>query len=438
MERFRSSQRNALRSRIPHALSVFGAVPLCYDDGMKIDFSAQVCLPVIIGANAGAYGHARELHQQLGLCSMIICAKRSSQIEHTHIATVRELPDINEPAVLVELLHQLRNDYPSIPIILFATSDKTVTSILNNRHLFPPNVRDPYGNQHTLALAEKAACYRVSEQLNIPYARSYMLDQDSYQTFDYHQITYPVAVKASNQTQYDTVSFAGQKKVNKKTDAENTHSFIHALYGAGYENEVVVQEWIPGSDDCLYSYNVYIGEYGKILYESLVQVLVEEKTPTGQGNLNVVRPAEVPIIRAYTQQIITHAQLRGAHNLDFKYDHRSDTYNLLEINPRLGNSNHAAISNGVSFSAAITSHLLDIPYHTTLPKQPDKLTCIIPLLMIPWCVNGWRLRTSVGQSILRGNTQNILWYRPDLSFRRIYRLLRFALGYLVKYWRYYQ
>ncbi len=94
----------------------------------------------------------------------------------------------------------------------------------------------------------------------------------------------PVIIKASNSPAYWNCTFPHKKKVFLANNREEFDAITAAIYGSSYQDELILQEYIPGDDNCMRVLNAYCGLDHKVKLMALGRPLLEEQTPEGIGN----------------------------------------------------------------------------------------------------------------------------------------------------------
>ena len=71
-------------------------------------------------------------------------------------------------------------------------------------------------------------------------------------------MTYPAVIKPSNVVMYNHLKFAGKNKIYKVNSKEELERIIKNIKNSGYNDKLIIQEFIPGGDDCLFDSVVYV------------------------------------------------------------------------------------------------------------------------------------------------------------------------------------
>jgi predicted ATP-grasp superfamily ATP-dependent carboligase len=97
--------------------------------------------------------------------------------------------------------------------------------------------------------------------------------------------------------------------------------------------DVIVQDYVPGSDDLHYSVHAWINRSGVV--ERVATTRKWRTFPVQVGTGCHVETVSVPDLEAEAADILALLKLRGMVVMNFKRDVRSGQFMLLEVNPRL-------------------------------------------------------------------------------------------------------
>lgn len=109
--------------------------------------------------------------------------------------------------------------------------------------------------------------------------------------------------------------------------------------------EPVVQEWIPGGDDTLYTFGSYVAADGAAL--GLFSGRKLRQTPPLVGTARVAEAVWVDEVVAQGLAVLRELRLWGISQVEFKRDPRDGQYKLIEVNPRLWEWHGLAAACGV-------------------------------------------------------------------------------------------
>jgi predicted ATP-grasp superfamily ATP-dependent carboligase len=135
---------------------------------------------------------------------------------------------------------------------------------------------------------------------------------------------------------------------HKKALTVHSAAELEARYGAiaALEPRLVVQDYVPGRDDRLYSLHVYMDRASEPLGWFTGRKLRTYPTYAGIGCF--VESVTIPEIIADGIDMLRRIHYSGLALLQFKRDDRDGTYKLLEINPRTSSWNLLAAEAGVN------------------------------------------------------------------------------------------
>jgi predicted ATP-grasp superfamily ATP-dependent carboligase len=179
------------------------------------------------------------------------------------------------------------------------------------------------------------------------------------------------------------------------------------------EPRVLIQQLIPGGDDCLVVAACYMDRQSRFQAGFNTQKLVQ--TPTGFGTGCIVQSADRPELFDGTIRLLQAMRFTGVAEVEYKWDATDRQYKLIEINPRPWDQHRLGAACGVD--------LVYLAYcdHAGLPA-PDMQVRITPrkwiaedALVMAALRLAWRrepgVRTLLRQA--RGKKQYAIWSKTD-------------------------
>ena len=141
-------------------------------------------------------------------------------------------------------------------------------------------------------------------------------------------------------------SYVGMDSLKITHDAtfseEELLNTINRIKSAGYQEKLILQEYIPGDDSYLFDSVVYVSKSGKVKVISFAQIGLQERSKSMVGNaaclINGFNTFKVDTSEM-KENIITFMEtlgMNGFFEFDMKYDKKSNTFKVLEINARQG------------------------------------------------------------------------------------------------------
>ena len=98
--------------------------------------------------------------------------------------------------------------------------------------------------------------------------------------------------------------------------------------------ELIIQEVIEGGEDNIYVVAAYF-DHNSTPHGIFVGQKIRQY-PVGFGTTTLIRTAEVPGLAEMSVKFLQKVGYQGLVDVEFKYDRRTDSYYIIEINPRLG------------------------------------------------------------------------------------------------------
>jgi D-aspartate ligase len=112
-----------------------------------------------------------------------------------------------------------------------------------------------------------------------------------------------------------------------------TRTELDAALERAREFEPLVQEWIPGDDDALYTFGSYVARDGSPL--GLFSGRKLRQTPRTLGTARVAESVWVDEVVEHGLAVLRELRLWGISQVEFKRDPRDGRFKLIEVNPRL-------------------------------------------------------------------------------------------------------
>lgn len=215
--------------------------------------------------------------------------------------------------------------------------------------------------QTVLDLDIKENFYRACEAHGLSYPKTATCNAQNYKNIEL-PFAFPVIIKASNSPAYWNCTFPHKKKVFLANNREEFDAITAAIYGSSYQDELILQEYIPGDDNCMRVLNAYCGLDHKVKLMALGRPLLEEQTPEGIGNYAAILSDPEYNDAALLEKLknfLEDMQWEGFANMDIKYDARTGEYKMFEMNPRQGRSSYFVTAAGYNLSKWLVEDVLE-------------------------------------------------------------------------------
>ena len=141
-------------------------------------------------------------------------------------------------------------------------------------------------------------------------------------------LEFPVVIKPVNASEFSS-KFNEKLFVARNSSELLEHTSI--LSASGLEGEIF--DLIPGPDNRIYAYCVYMDENGEPVAECTIRKL--RQSPPAFGIARVAEVTDnIPLLREQSIELLRHIGFRGIGVSEFKQDERDGTFRFFEVNGR--------------------------------------------------------------------------------------------------------
>ena len=207
---------------------------------------------------------------------------------------------------------------------------------------------------------DKRFTYGMAEEVGVPYPRTwYPKDEAELASMD---ITFPVILKPAISVHLQYETHVKAIPVAHHEELLTQYRRVAQIISA---DEIMIQEIIPGTGATQFSVAAFCKD-GESLLTMTARRTRQYPIDYGLGSC-FVEAIEVPQLYADAEKILRHMHVSGMIELEFKYDARSDTYKLLDINLRPWGWHTLCIACGLDFPLIQYNDVLG---YKPLPKNP--------------------------------------------------------------------
>lgn len=381
-------------------------------------------IPVLIGADLNCYNVARAFHEAYGVVSHAFGRYEISATMASRIIKFHRVPELDTDTVFLSEMQRFAKEHKGedTAMILVGCTDDYVNLIARNRATLEGDFVVPYNPASLMdELQSKARFYEYCDKHGILYPKTTVLHSKEDVKSDVFSeealgFSYPIIVKPSSSVVYWKHPFDGMHKVYVAQDPKEAEEICHTIYASGYDDEMLLQDMIPGNDSHMYVLTAYAGQDKKVKMMCLGHVLLEEHTPKGRGNhaaiLTECNPALCEGIRAFLEEI----GYVGFANFDIKFDERDGTYRAFEINLRQGRSNFYVTASGENIARYLVGdHITHDLGDTCKLVDTDSFWASIPKSIVWKYTNNDALIKRAKAVVKAGGGHSSLWYKYDLK-----------------------
>ncbi|MCC6907847.1 MAG: hypothetical protein IT430_07905 [Phycisphaerales bacterium] len=276
--------------------------------------------------------------------------------------------------------------------ILFPTEDAYVLFIAKHREELgtcydfnlPPD-------EVVQASVSKLGTHALAVKCDIPTPWTYLVQ--TYEDYERikDQVSFPCALKPS--LAHVWLRKYTDEKLLVIERPEQLHERLRELMRLGIE--VILQEIIPGGDEQVFVFGVYVGRSGQVLGHTVMHKLRQWPVDFGVGafDVSVIEPG----LKETAFELIRKSGYRGMASTEYMLDPRDGLYKLIDINPRTCMIGELAIASGV-----------DLPYLYYRDVIGDQVEPVEPCkLGVKWFCFEWDLKSFLehrrrGELTLRG------------------------------------
>lgn len=373
---------------------------------------------VLLGADLNSYSVARAFSEYCGAVSYAFGKYPLGATNHSDIVNFILEEGLSDDSVTISLLVSFAEAHSGEELYLFGCTDEYAEIIIRNRaalseYYFCPCVTADMAE----TLGTKESFYSMCEKYGIPYPKTFILRPDDKADSLSEEIlgfSYPVIIKPSHSSSYWKHPFDGMKKVYCAKNEDEARAIAGKIFGAGYEESLIIQDMIPGGDDRMYVLTCYSGTDGKTKKACLGHVLLEEHTPKGLGNHTAVITENHPEITELLIKFLDEIGYMGFSNFDIKYDSRDGKFKVFEVNLRQGRSNYYVTSAGQNIAKTVIDDCRGLLSGDCEICHSEVFWHTVPKPII-YKYTGKDMAKKLKSLVRSGKSFSSLWYRKDLK-----------------------
>jgi D-aspartate ligase len=225
------------------------------------------------------------------------------------------------------------------PAPLFPTHDPQLNAaarhadVLDDRFLFPfpgwPALEPLQRKRHQLERAAAAG---------VPIPRTFYPDSAEEARAAGGELGFPLLVKPSRPAEF-------RRRFRRQAFFCRTVGELVDAYERAAADEPMLQEFVPGGDELLYTLGSYVAKDGEAL--ALFSGRKLRQTTSGVGTCRVGEAVWVDEVVEQGLALLRAVGFHGISQVEFKRDPRDGAYKLMEINPRLWQWHGLAAATGV-------------------------------------------------------------------------------------------
>ncbi|HHX13993.1 MAG TPA: ATP-grasp domain-containing protein [Clostridiales bacterium] len=391
------------------------------------------CIPLLFAGDINLYSMARAFHEQYGIKPHAIGKYPSGPCFRSNIIHYTANVSIDREDTFMAAVVRFAEEHQDKQVLLIGCGDSYVQLISQNLDRMPKNVVAPYiGIDLMNRLIHKEHFYELCRQTGLDYPDTFVHRPGMGKQFEL-PFEGPYILKPSNGIEYWRHPFANQKKVFKMESRGELEAVIKSIYEAGYNDSLIIQNFIPGDDTFMRVMTCYSDQMGRVRLMCLGHVLLEEHTPHGIGNHAVIMTERQPELEEKLRRLLDDLGYVGFSNFDIKFDQRDGRFKIFEINTRQGRSNYYVTGAGANLAQYVVEDWINKHPIDFRVIDAESLWMVVPKGVAFKYIRQPEYRAKMRQLIRHGKLVNPLFYRHDCGLQRSIRLLRSQYGHYVKY-----
>ena len=393
-------------------------------------------LPVILGSDVNAYGIARSIYERFHIKSVCLASAPLLMTESSQICSLRIRSEIHSLDGLKAALLELANETSYQQRIVFAASDEYAQLLIKLKRELSKYYKFPVPQAEVVdELVIKEKFYGLCDELNLPHPKTQIVTAYNYSKIDEVNFKYPIVVKPSNSVSFFKLHFHGKKKAYILKNEAELKDTLSLIYGTGYTDNLVIQEFIPGDDTNMRVVNTYIGQNHRVQAVSIGQPLLEDVTPELIGNYVAVKSVlgSSSIIET-VKKLLEYVGYTGLADIDFKYDRRTNEYKIFDVNLRAGRSSYYTTLAGCNVIACAIDDLIYNNIQSQMViNSKDMLWLGVPAKVACQYIEDPALRQEATRLIKEGHYGNTLCFSGDKGIKRNYRVHKYYKSYIGRF-----
>ncbi|MES2018660.1 MAG: NAD-binding protein [Pseudomonadota bacterium] len=277
---------------------------------------------VVVGGGLNALGIVRSLGQA-GIPLIVVDNDPKSPAMRSRFGRKVCCTALEGDALLECLLNLARAQ--SARMMLFVTEEKSVIAVSEMRATLAPHffLRMPR-HERLMALMHKQGFQELAESVGAPVPRTVRLQSPADLPLA-DQLTYPCVFKPSKKDYGYGALFKKAYKVSSPLEVAELYAKIHPVLA-----DMVVQEWIEGSDADVYFCLQYVGEDGQAV-SSFAGRKIRAWPPRIGGTASCTAAWEVADeLKTMTSTFFRQVGFTGMGSMEYKRDERDGRFYMVE------------------------------------------------------------------------------------------------------------
>lgn len=301
---------------------------------------------VILGGYVNGLGLVRSLGQA-GITSIIIDYERNIASHSRYVCDHFISPHpAMETEAFIEFMVEIGKQLPQKGV-LFCTNDIWLIPVSKCQKKLEPYYFYPMSSWDVIERCEdKAQLYKLATEAEIPHPKTItvnsIMELKEYES----DVPYPCVLKPSITVGFMEKLGSSGRTLHIETVEEMAYWKKRMIEVELTDTPLILQEFIPGGTENLYTLTAYSNKDGNIIAYSTGHKI--RQNPPDAGTIVSGRVNPEPELFQLGKKLIKAAGYYGISNTEFKKDPRDGIFKLIEINPRPGKWNYSVLASGIN------------------------------------------------------------------------------------------
>jgi D-aspartate ligase len=250
--------------------------------------------------------------------------------------------------------------------VLFPNSDDTVYVLSKYKSQLEKYYRIPSPGWEVIRnVYIKKNTYQLAEKHGISIPKTFY--PASLEELLELELDFPVIIKPSIRDNFYNKIKIKAFRINNKEELIKTYKWVCSIIDP---SEVLVQEFIPGGPDNLFSFCPFFKD-GKVITSIMARRTRQHPMDFGHAS-TYAELVDIPIMKEIGEKFLSLIEYYGIAEVEFMYDSRDGKYKFIEVNPRVWGWHTIAIAAGVDFPYLLYQDMIGEQIEVPIPLNQTK------------------------------------------------------------------
>lgn len=322
---------------------------------------AAAFTPVILGADAAAYGLARSFAEGFGAQSTVLAPRILPICENSSIVRAVAVPELDQAAHFADALRAAAGSLSADAPRLLVPTERRFARLLAQQ-------ADRLADAFRFTVAPSALVERLStlsgfaavcDEHGLPHPAFFTVGgPDDTVGCPY---PFPVVLRPDDPDAYAPLAFTGKKnRYHIRNRAELNHA-LSMVYGAGYAGRMAVCCDVPGDDDALCRLTCYCASDNTVRLVAQADAVLEEGAPWTLGRFGAAIAGDDRELADRVEAFLSRIGYKGYASLSLKYDAVQDCWLFLDFNPAVDETGYLATAAGQNLAGFAVRDAVGLP-----------------------------------------------------------------------------